>query len=442
MKGKGDMSVNDKNNQVESDENIHSNKMIINETLEALALVLEYNNKDFPDHQHGRRVGEGCVLIGAKLGLSQKKMQQMYYAGLLHDIGKISIGSNLLAKSNLTDEEFETIKKHTVHGSRILSTLPGLNNLALMVRWHHEKWNGAGYPDGLKGEEIPLEVRILGTIDCFDSLQTPRLDRDRLPQEKASRIIEDGRGTSFDPKILDLVQEMIREGDLIPGKSSKKFLTLKKKYIDSPIVIYSDTMSSSSLADLYPILRLFARVIDAKHRYTNGHSTRVSILSKYIAEQMDLAPKTITKVEIAGLLHDAGKVSVPISILDKPAAPTEQEWDIIKTHTVNSYKILNRISALKEIAIISAGHHEKFDGSGYPDHVDGAHTNVLSQIISISDTYDALTSTRAYRKGKSSDFAYKIIRENAGTQFNPAIVQILLDTPHKHISALFDIYNV
>jgi len=91
------------------------NSMIINECLEALALVLEYNNRDFPDHQHGRRVGEGCVLIGEKLGLPQKKLQQMYYGGLLHDIGKISIDPKLLAKKQrLTDKEYDIIKMHTV----------------------------------------------------------------------------------------------------------------------------------------------------------------------------------------------------------------------------------------------------------------------------------------------------------------------------------------
>jgi len=420
------------------------NSMIINECLEALALVLEYNNRDFPDHQHGRRVGEGCVLIGEKLGLPQKKLQQMYYGGLLHDIGKISIDPKLLAKKQrLTDKEYDIIKMHTVYGSRILSTLPGLEELALMVRWHHEWWDGTGYPDGLKEEEIPIEVRILCAIDCFDSLQTPRIDRDRLLPEDAYKIIEEEGKRHFGPQILNLVQEMIMEQTLIPGKSSDRFLSLKEKYIDLPIQrsSESDELESSNIAGLYPILRLFARVIDAKHQYTKGHSTRVSILSKYLAGKMGLSPDSITNVEVAGLLHDAGKVSVPTEILDKPGPPDDNEWKIIKSHAPHSYEILSKISSLKNIANISASHHEKYDGTGYPKHLEGDEINRLAQIIAISDTYDAITSTRAYRKRQSQEFAYNIIRKGIGTQFNPEIAEILLNTRPKYIKALFDMYE-
>jgi putative nucleotidyltransferase with HDIG domain len=421
-----------------------ANNMIINECLEALALVLEYNNRDFPDHQHGRRVGEGCVLIGEKLGLPPKKLQQMYYGGLLHDIGKISIDPKLLAKKQkLTNEEYDIIKMHTVYGSRILSTLPGLEELALMVRWHHEWWDGTGYPDGLKGEEIPIEVRILCTIDCFDSLQTPRIDRDRLSPEKAYKIIEEEGRRHFGPQILDLVLEMITEKTLLPGKSSDRFLYLKEKYIDHPIKRSgeSEEQESSSMAGLYPILRLFARVIDAKHQYTKGHSIRVSILSKYLAGKMGLSTDSITTVEVAGLLHDAGKVSVPIEILDKPGPPDDDEWQIIKSHAPHSYEILSKISSLKDIANISASHHEKYDGTGYPKHLQGNEINRLAQIIAISDTYDAITSTRAYRNRQSQESAYNIIRKGMGTQFNPEIAEILLNTRPKYIKALFDMYE-
>ena len=421
-----------------------ANSMIINECLESLALVLEYNNRDFPDHQHGRRVGEGCVLIGEKLGLPPKKLQQMYYAGLLHDIGKISIDPKLLAKKEkLTKEEYNIIKMHTVYGSRILSTLPGLEDLALMVRWHHEWWDGTGYPDGLKGEEIPIEVRILCTIDCFDSLQTPRLDRDRLSPEEAFKIIEKDGRRHFGPQILDLVLEMVMEKTLIPGKSSDRFLSLKEKYIDHPIQS-SDQFGepeTSNMAGLYPVLRLFARVIDAKHQYTKGHSTRVSILAKYLAGKMGLSPDLITTIEVAGLLHDAGKVSVPVEILDKKGPLDDNEWEIIKGHAPHSFEILSKISSLKDIANISGSHHERHDGTGYPKHLEGNEINRLAQIIAISDTYDAITSTRAYRKKKSQEYAYDIIRKGMGTQFNPEIAEILLKTRPKYINALFDIYE-
>ncbi len=418
--------------------------MLLNECMESLALVIEFDMKDYPTHQHSIRVGEGSVLIGEKLGLEPSILQRMYYAGLLHDIGKISIDPKLLAKKgNLSDEEFEIIKNHTRNGSRILATMTGLNQLALWVRWHHEWWNGTGYPDGLKDNEIPKEVQIISAIDCFDSLQTPRLDRPRHSPEAAYEIIKKEKGTHFNPDIVDLIFEMVREKTLVPGESSGKFLELKEQYINIPLADFDDKyLEGSSMASLYPILRLFARVIDAKHRYTRGHSTRVSILSKYIAEKMRLSSEDIIKVEVAALLHDAGKVSVSNDILDKPGRPNDDEWASIQGHPENSYSILSRISSLGDIAKISAAHHERYDGTGYPHGKKANDINVLSHIISLADTYDAITSTRAYRKGQTPEFAFNIIRENLGTQFHPEIGSLFLETEPKYIKALFDMYEV
>jgi len=426
------------------DHNIIDNSMLLNECLESLALVLEYDLKDFPSHQHAIRVGEGCVLIGKKVGLDAVTLQRMYYAGLLHDVGKIAIDSSLLArKGSLSEEEFQVIKQHTIFGSRILAPLPGLSQLALLIRWHHEWWDGSGYPDGLKGDEIPIEVQILSAIDCFDSMQTPRLDRDRLTPEKAYAIIKTEIGTHFNPAIIDLLFEMIKEKTLIPGKSSEQFLELKKKYVDVPIkTSIGEYAEGSDIVGLYPILRLFARVIDAKHQYTRGHSTRVSILSKFIAEKMKMSSEDIFKVEAAGLLHDAGKVSVPIEILDKPGKPDENEWNSIKKHPGFSYNILNKISSLIDIAEIAACHHEHHDGTGYPNNLKGDEINPLSQIIALADTYDAITSSRAYRKGQSPEFAFSVIKENLHTQFNPEIGAVFLNTPPKYIKALFDMYEI
>jgi HD-GYP domain-containing protein (c-di-GMP phosphodiesterase class II) len=195
------------------------------------------------------------------------------------------------------------------------------------------------------------------------------------------------------------------------------------------------------MVKLYPVLRLFARVIDAKHKYTRGHSTRVSILSKYLAEQMGLSPEDIVKIEVAGLLHDAGKVSVPTEILDKPGRPDAGEWRSIQGHPGYSHVILSKISSLGDIARIAGEHHERFDGKGYPRNLKDGDIDLLAQIISIADTYDAITSTRAYRKGCSQEHAYAIIRENSGTQFHPGAATALLETSPKYIKALFDNYG-
>jgi len=423
--------------------NQNDKSLILNECLESLALVLEYDMQDFPTHQHAIRVGEGCVLIAEKMKFPPDTIQKMYFTGLLHDIGKISIDTKLLSKKGrITDQEFEIIKKHTIYGSRILASMPGLDEIALWVRWHHEWWDGSGYPDGLRKEEIPIEVQIISAVDCLDSLQTPRLDRDRLTPEQAYSIIEKDRGTFFNPEILEFVLEMVREKTLVPGKSSEKFIELKKKYIDKPMNFHANGYwEGFGMAGLHPVLHLFARVIDAKHHYTRGHSTRVSILSKFIAEKMGLSVDEIIKVEAAGLLHDAGKVSIPLEILNKPDNPDENEWKYIKEHPMHSYYILSHISSLSDIAEISACHHERLNGKGYPRNLRGDRIHKLAQIIAIADTYDAITSARTYRKEHTPEYAYGIIKKGLGTEYNTEAGQALLDTSPRMINALFDMYS-
>jgi len=419
---------------------ISTRGQILNECLKALGLVLEFDLNDHPTHQHSVRVGESCVIIGEKLGLSPKKIQQLYFAGMIHDIGKIGIDINILRKKGpLTTDEYIAVQQHSLTGGRIAAAIPELSDLSFWIRWHHEKLDGTGYPDKIYGNDIPIEVQILSAVDCFDSLQTPRLDRDRYSTEDAMKIIIGQRGASFNPEIIDLICDMTDKGEFTPERSSDRFLQLEKKYLvnheENPDNNYWEGLG---MAGLYPILRLFAKVIDAKHGYTHGHSTRVSILSKYIAEKAGFSTSDIIKAEVAGLLHDAGKISIPHEILDKKHDPDSREWEMIKNHPVHSFHILNKISSMNEIATITKQHHERLDGSGYPAGLLEDKIDILAQIIAISDTFDAITSERSYRKQSSFDNAYKEIKNGLGRLYNRELGKILLDIPPIYIRALFD----
>ncbi len=421
--------------------NVNKN-LLLSQCLEALGLVLEYDLNDNTSHQHAIRVGEMCSIIAEKIGLQPYKIQQIYYAGLIHDIGKISVGTYLLMqKRKLTEEEFKIVQMHSVIGSKIASTLPELSDLAFWIRWHHEKWDGTGYPDRLTGGEIPIEVQILSAIDCFDSLQTPRLDRDKLSQDESEIVMMQQRGTFFNPVIVDLISDMIRKKEIVPGKPSEKFLEIRKKYIDRDYPNGTDDYwSGTGMAGMYPILRLFARVIDAKHGYTQGHSTRVSILSKYIAKKAGCSTDDIVKVEVAGLLHDAGKISIPNEVLDKTNSPDFNEWEMIKNHPLHSYNILKNINFMSEIADITRQHHERLDGSGYPDGCGESKIGLLAQIIAVSDSFDAMTSDRAYREMRHVEEAYREIANGSGRLYNREFAKILTGTPPYYINALFDMH--
>lgn len=122
--------------------------LLLSQCLEALGLVLEYDLHDKTVHQHAIRVGQMCAIIAEKVGLPPHRIQQMYFAGLIHDIGKVAIGTNILMqKRKLTEDEFKIVKMHSVIGGKIASSLPELSDLSFWIRWHHEKWDGSGYPD-------------------------------------------------------------------------------------------------------------------------------------------------------------------------------------------------------------------------------------------------------------------------------------------------------
>lgn len=347
----------------------YDNSLLLNEILESLGTVIEYDLHDYETHQHALRVGEGCVIVGDRLGLEADTIQKLYYAGVLHDIGKITIPLTLLNKKDkLTDEEYDEVKEHAISGSRIVASLPGMTKLASWVRWHHEWWDGSGYPDGLAGEEIPVAVQILSILDMFDSMQTPRADRNPRAQEEVIELMKRESGLHFSPQMVDTVLTLVEEGLLEKGESkSEHFKELKAKYVDVPFHDYDTQFwQRSGISSLYPVLKLFAHVIDSKHTHTHGHSTRVSALSKLLGERMGLPHDEVLKAEIAGFLHDAGKVTIPMEILNKETELSEEEWAIIKKHTTKTFEIIGYSSTLREIAFIAACHHERYDGKGYP----------------------------------------------------------------------------
>ena len=172
--------------------------------------------KDKYTNGHSTRVSEYAVLLAKELGWKNEELDNLRYAALLHDIGKIGIPDSILNKpSRLTDMEYEVIKSHTVMGSDILktvTTIPGAENVA---RHHHERYDGKGYPDGLEGEGIPIEARIVGIADAYDAMNFRRIYRKSLSSEIIRSELVKGRGTQFDPEVLDVFLKLFDEDRLV-----------------------------------------------------------------------------------------------------------------------------------------------------------------------------------------------------------------------------------
>jgi diguanylate cyclase (GGDEF)-like protein/putative nucleotidyltransferase with HDIG domain len=179
-------------------------------TIEGLSLAIDA--KDHTTHEHLHRVRTYATEIAKELGLGADESDALRAAALLHDIGKLAVPDHIINKpGRLTPEEFEKMKIHPIVGADILERVSFPYPVAPIVRAHHEKWNGKGYPDGLKGEEIPIGARILAAVDCLDALASDRQYRKALPLDEAMKMVAAESGTSFDPKVVEILQRRYRE---------------------------------------------------------------------------------------------------------------------------------------------------------------------------------------------------------------------------------------
>lgn len=168
--------------------------------------------KDTYTNGHSTRVAEYSREIARRAGFSKKAQEDIYMIGLLHDVGKIGVPDAIINKqAKLTDEEYTVIKTHPAMGAKILKNITEFPKLSTGARWHHERYDGKGYPDGLAAEDIPIEARIIAVADAYDAMSSRRSYRDVLPQEIVRGEVQKGKGTQFDPVFAEIMLAMMDE---------------------------------------------------------------------------------------------------------------------------------------------------------------------------------------------------------------------------------------
>lgn len=176
------------------------------------ALANTIDAKDSYTNGHSTRVAEYSVMIAKRIGYTGEKLEHLYYAALLHDIGKIGVAEEIINKpSKLTDEEYAIIKSHPSIGGNILKEVTEIPDIAIGARYHHERYDGKGYPDGLHGSDIPELARIIGVADAYDAMTSKRSYRDVLSQDVVCEEIKKGKGTQFDSEVAEIMLELIKE---------------------------------------------------------------------------------------------------------------------------------------------------------------------------------------------------------------------------------------
>lgn len=188
------------------------------ETIVALANSID--SKDAYTRGHSQRVAEISRLVGAELGLSRRELELLLYGGILHDIGKLGIAEAILTKqARLTDDEMRVMRAHPSIGAEIVGHVSFLRPVIAAVRSHHERWDGAGYPDGLQGEQIPLVARIVNAADTWDACTTTRPYQAALTTDEALAVLRKLAGAQLDPKVAHALERVVQRG-LVPRRDS------------------------------------------------------------------------------------------------------------------------------------------------------------------------------------------------------------------------------
>lgn len=199
-----------KNLAAEVERKVQENERLSLHVVQALAEAIDA--KDTYTNGHSGRVADYAKEIAKRYGYTKEQQEEIYMMGLLHDVGKIGVSDAVINKpGKLTDEEFDQIKTHPVMGERILKKIREMPKLSIGARWHHERYDGSGYPDGLAGDNILEEARIIAVADAYDAMTSHRSYRDVLPQEIVRGEIVKGKGTQFEPVFADIMLQMMDE---------------------------------------------------------------------------------------------------------------------------------------------------------------------------------------------------------------------------------------
>jgi putative two-component system response regulator len=484
-----------------------------------VSMIQALESKDPRHAGHSRRVAGRAVRLARRLGLGGREVETVGKGALLHDLGKIGVAERLLGASELEGIDLEQYRLHPLLGEQILAPLRSFAAVRSVIRHHHERLDGRGYPDRLGGGELDVATQVVALANHYDHAASEHGARagdalraaaargelrrelveealateldlddsharlplevwmDRLPvaaERHAGRILVADRSEGNRELLRGLLAEAGHEvvaaacGDAVrraleESRPDLVLLAVELPDVDGfelcralkerpelqflPIVLVTPegalrdrTLSARAGADdflTYPIhrLELVARVqsllrlrfffreleeyqsvilslasaLEAKDRYTRGHSERVGFLASLVGRRLGLPDPECEMLLVGGLLHDIGKIGVPEGLLNKPGRLTEEELRRVMAHPVLGEEICRPLRSTQQALPMIRHHHERYDGSGYPDRLAGQAIPFGARILGVVDAYDALTSIRSYRQCLSSADALGVL---------------------------------
>ncbi len=344
------------------------------------------------DVAHGKRVGIMSALCARTMGWNVDEQTLLFDLGMLHDIGVSSTQTHLHL---LQEFDWPGSQEHAQLGYRLLSEFGPLAHLAVPIRYHHTRWDKlvAMVPDALTMAQA-LQANMVYMTDRIDTFAAPfygaqLFDHVADIQQRVCSV----SGTYFAPELVDAFMKASQAESfwlMLEPRSVQLYLQDQLGHGQSPRV---------GMRELHVLASIFSRIVDAKSEFTATHSLGVSRLARLLAEKMGVSQDHCEKLEVAGLLHDLGKLRVPDEILNKPGKLDVHERQIMNAHSFETYQILRKIDGFAEIALWAAYHHEEPQGTGYPFHVPEKELSLEARILRVADIFQAIAQNRPYRQG-------------------------------------------
>lgn len=351
---------------------------------------------------HGKRVAYMAAECGKQMGWMGQRMDDLFQAAILHDCGV----SKTIVHSRLAQFEWEKEGDHCKIGAVLLNSCPLLEHLAPVIRYHHTHWSELKELD--LPEEVKLAANCIYMVDRVDVLSLGFLvDQSNLllGREEIRKKIFEKRGDWFCPELVDAFMQISR--------SEAFWLSLENEHVSGYVSVWiaETTEREMDFEELRSIVRIFSYIVDAKSPFTKSHSDGVARLSRYLGEVFELSQESCEMLELAGLLHDIGKLRQPDELLDKPGKLTAEEYAHIQRHSFDTYTILKNIKGLEKVTQWAALHHERADGSGYPYRLHTEGLAIEARIVAVADVFQALAQKRPYRDPLQPEEIMEILNE-------------------------------
>ena len=358
----------------------------LKEVLIALIRSVDYYNFLLKDHH--RKTAIISYLLGNAYGLDTVQMQNLILASSLHDIGALYVTE----RDKLIEIDVEDPSHHEILGAKILRSFKPFLPISRILRHHHIRYDDV-QGGNVSTAEVPLECYILHMADRIDVLSLYK----GYGPEGIQEIIGEIRsriGTVFNPDLEDALMEVTSGRTLETCINQLSFHEVLFNHIDEQFLTITDH-------DIRDLALVFSQIVDSKSPWTYRHSLTVSMLASRIGMYSGFDEETCFQLEIAGLLHDIGKIGIPSEILDKEGPLDTVERDQMELHALFTSEILGSMEGFEDIASWAGSHHEKHDKSGYPMHIDWSGKEKQIDILAFSDIFSALAEDRPYRAGMS-----------------------------------------